>query len=245
MSTKVALVTGGSTGIGAAVSEQLAIDGYKVVITGRNEDTLKTSAGQHENIRYFMADVSRMEDIEATVNYIQTEFDRIDVLVNNAGIAIPLPVSDITEEHFDNTFNINVRGLLFMTQKALPLLKKSGGNIINITSIVGDQPFPAFPVYSASKGAVITLTKGLAKALAEDGIRVNAVSPGPIDTPLFDKMGFDEQQKEQVSGFITGMVPLGRFGTAQEVAAVVSFLASDAASYITGAQYKVDGGFSA
>jgi len=245
MSTKVALVTGGSTGIGAAIAEKLAKDGYKVVITGRNEDTLKTTAGQHDNIRYFMADISRMEDIEATANYIHEQFDRLDVLVNNAGVAVPVPLTDITAEQFDKTFDINVRGLLFMTQKALPLLKKCKGTIINMTSIVGDHPFPDFLVYSASKGAVTTLSKGLAKALAGDGIRVNAVSPGPIETPLFDKMGFDEQQKEHVSDSITGMVPMGRFGTAKEVAELVSFLASDAASYITGVQYKVDGGFSA
>ncbi|MDX1519971.1 MAG: SDR family oxidoreductase, partial [Gammaproteobacteria bacterium] len=160
MSSKVALVTGGSTGIGAAIAEQLAREGYKVVITGRNEKTLKSSAGQHENIQYFIADISDLEAIDNTIEHIQTTFARLDVLVNNAGVAVPVPIDTVTPEHFDETFNINVRGLLFMSQKALPLLRESRGNIINIASVVGDQPFADFLVYSATKGAVLTLTRG-------------------------------------------------------------------------------------
>jgi NAD(P)-dependent dehydrogenase (short-subunit alcohol dehydrogenase family) len=245
MTKKVALVTGGSTGIGAAVAIELANAKFNVLITGRNEHTLKTTAGQHENISYLVSDVSDPEAIDATIDHIRTEFGRLDVLVNNAGVAVPVPFENITPEHFDTTFNINIRGVVFMTQKALPLLKESKGNIINISSIVGDQPFPNFLIYSATKGAVITISKGLAKELAPYGIRVNAVSPGPIETPFFDKMGLDEGQKDGIEATVGRMVPLGRFGTAEEVAKTVAFLASDKASYITGAQYKIDGGFSA
>jgi NAD(P)-dependent dehydrogenase (short-subunit alcohol dehydrogenase family) len=245
MTKKVALVTGGSKGIGAAIAIELANAKYNVLITGRNEDTLKTTAGQHESIGYLVADVTDPEAINATMEHIRTEFGRLDVLVNNAGVAAPVPFENITPEHFDSTFNINVRGLVFMTQKALPLLKKSKGNIINISSVAGDQPFSNFLIYSATKGAVITISKGLAKELAPYGIRVNAISPGPIETSIFDKMGFDEGQRDRLEEAIGKMVPLARIGTAEEVAKTVAFLASDQASYITGAQYKIDGGFSA
>jgi len=243
----VALVTGGSTGIGAAIARKLAENGYKVLITGRNEKTLKQTAGAHEAIDYMVADVSSLEDIEKTVGFVKqsTGYGRLDVLVNNAGIGQPVPFDQVTPEHFDTTFNINVRGLVFMTKAALPLLKQTRGNIINITSVVAADPIPQFLVYSLTKGAVLTLTKGLAKALADDGIRVNAVSPGPIETPFFEKVDMSDEQKAGLGEAINQMVPLGRFGSADEVADLVVFLASDKASYVTGAEYKVDGGFSA
>ncbi len=245
MSYKVALVTGGSTGIGAAVAKNLAEDGFKVLITGRNENTLIESAAQHDNIDWVISDVSKHADVTKTITHIKNTYKRLDVLVNNAGVATPIPFEQITLEHYDDIFNINVRGLIDMTLRSLPLLKESKGNIINIASIVADDPFPGFSIYSASKGAVITLTKGLAKEFAEYGIRVNAISPGPIETPLFNKMGLSEEEQEGMGESIKGLVPLGRFGTSEEVASAVTFLASDKASYVTGAQYKVDGGIAA
>jgi NAD(P)-dependent dehydrogenase (short-subunit alcohol dehydrogenase family) len=245
MSKKVALVTGGSTGIGAAIAKHLAEDGFKVLITGRNENTLIESAAQHENIDWIISDVSSHDDVIKTVAHINKAYKRLDVLVNNAGIAPVVPFEQVTLEHYDEVYNVNVRGLIDMTQASLSLLKENKGNIINISSIVADDPFPGFSIYSSSKGAVITLSKVLAKELAEYGIRVNAVSPGPIETPLFNKMGLSEEEQKDMGESIQQMVPLGRFGTSDEIATTVAFLASDKASYVTGAQYKVDGGIAA
>lgn len=244
---RVALVTGGSTGIGAAIARKFAENGYKVLITGRTEKTLRQTAGSHEAIDYIVADVSSLEDIEKTVGIVKQTigYGRLDVLVNNAGVGQPVSFDQVTPEHFDTTFNINVRGLVFMTKAALSLLKETRGNIINITSVVAADPIPQFLVYSSTKGAVLTFTKGLAKALADDGIRVNAVSPGPIETPFFEKVDMSDEQKAGLGQAINQMVPLGRFGSTDEVADIVAFLASDRASYITGAEYKVDGGFAA
>lgn len=150
-----------------------------------------------------------------------------------------------TLEHYDEVYNVNVRGLIDMTHASLVLLKESKGNIINIASIVADDPFQNMVIYSSTKGAVVTLTKGLAKELAEHGIRVNAVSPGSIETPLFDKMDLTEEEQKGMGESITKMLPLGRFGVPDEIATTVAFLASDKASYITGAQYKVDSGIAA
>jgi NAD(P)-dependent dehydrogenase (short-subunit alcohol dehydrogenase family) len=245
MTQKVALVTGGSTGIGAAIAKDLADDGFKVLITGRNENTLIESASQHDNIDWIISDVSKHDDVVKTIAHIERTYKQLDVLVNNAGIATPIPFEQITMEHYDDIFNINVRGLIDVTLTSLHLLKESKGNIINIASIVADDPFPGFSIYSASKGAVVTLTKGLAKEFAEFGIRVNAISPGPIATPLFNKMNLSEQEQEGMGESIQNMVPLGRFGTSEEVSSAVAYLASDKASYVTGAQYKVDGGIAA
>ena len=245
MTQKTALVTGGSTGIGAAIAKHLADEGFKVLITGRNEKTLVESSSQHDNIDFIISDVSKHDDVVKTVEHISNIYGRLDVLVNNAGVATPIPFEEISLQHYDDIFNINVRGLIDMTQASLPLLKESKGNIINIASIVADDPFAGFTIYSASKGAVITLTKGLAKELSGFGIRVNAVSPGPIATPLFDKMGLSEEEQSGMGESIQDMVPLGRFGTPDEIATAVAFLASEKATYVTGAQYKVDGGIAA
>lgn len=218
MNNKIALVTGGSTGIGAAIAARLAEDGFLVTITGRHKDTLKSSAAQHANIDYVIADVSKSDDIKKTFDHIGKMHGRLDLLVNNAGIAPPMPLADITPEHIDQVFGTNVRGLVEVTVQALPFLKKSKGNIINIASVVGDRPAPNMSIYSATKGALITLTLAWAKELAGDGIRVNVVSPGPIETPIFDKMNMDDEQKKGMAESINAMVPLGRFGSAAEVA---------------------------
>ena len=188
---KVVLVTGGSTGIGAATALHFASRGARVVVTGRHEATLKASAARHPGIAYVVADIAKTTDAARGVEEVRSRYGQLDVLVNNAGIAEIAALSDATPEHARRTFDINVHGLIETTRIALPLLRKAKGAIVNVASTVADQPFPNMSVYSASKAAVVALTRSWAQELAADGVRVNAVSPGPIETPIFapDKLG--------------------------------------------------------
>jgi len=245
MSNRTALVTGGSTGIGRAIAARLAQDGFSVVITGRGEESLREAASQHDNISFVVADVTRSGDVDRTLAEIQDRHGRLDVLVNNAGVAPIAPIDQIDKAHVDAIFDVNVRGLIDTTVKALPALRASKGSIINISSIVSDRPMPNMTVYAASKAAVTTLSKGWAKELAPEGVRVNVVSPGPIETPIFGKLGLPQEQVDEMGAQITSMVPMGRFGTAEEVASSVGYLASPAASFVTGADFSIDGGMRA
>ncbi|MCR9142747.1 MAG: SDR family oxidoreductase [bacterium] len=242
---KVALVTGGGSGIGRASAERLAADGALVVVAGRSEDQLKEVAAGHGNIDYIVADVSDRAQVAALIDGVVKKHGRLDILFNNAGVAKFLPLEQLDGAHYEEQFNINVRGLIDVTQLALPHLKKNGGVILNNASVVGDDPMPNGSVYSATKAAVIALGRSWAKELAPAKIRVNTVSPGPIETPIFGKTGMSEKDLNDMAAGIQASVPLGRFGKPEEIAAVVSFLASDDAAYITGAQYKVDGGMAA
>ena len=242
---KVALVTGGSTGIGRAVAAELAGRGASVIVTGRNSSTLEESAAQHTGIRAVVADVTRPEEISRTIEDVRAHEGRLDILVNNAGIGFVAPLGEATPEHVTATFDTNVHGVVETTRQALGLLRESKGTVINIASIVADQPFAGLSVYSASKAAVLALSRSWAQELAAEGIRVNAVSPGPIETPFFGKMDLPQSDLDQMAEGILQQVPLKRFGTSAEVASVVGFLASPAASFVTGAQYTVGGGIEA
>ncbi|HMI93704.1 MAG TPA: SDR family oxidoreductase, partial [Polyangiales bacterium] len=244
---KVALVTGGSTGIGAAVALQLARAGARVLITGRHEDTLRASASRHANIAQLVADVADPADIARSLAAVKTRYDRLDILINNAAILEIAPLAEANAEHVQRTFDINVRGLIETTRLALPMLRQSKGVIVNIATVVADRPFANMSVYCASKAAVLALTRSWAQELAAEGIRVNAVSPGPIETPMFtpQKLKISDAQLQQLGGSVLSRVPSGRFGTPDEVAEVIAFLASSAASYVTGAQYTVGGGIEA
>jgi NAD(P)-dependent dehydrogenase (short-subunit alcohol dehydrogenase family) len=244
---QVALVTGGGTGIGAAVARQLAEAGAKVVITGRHEETLKTSAGQHPAITYVVADIARASDVARSVEEVRKRHGRLDALVNNAAILEIVPLADASSEHVRRTLDTNVLGLIETTRAALPLLRASKGAIVNLATTIADQPFANMSVYCASKAAVLALTRSWAQELAAEGIRVNAVSPGPIETPMFsaEKLGIGAPHLDQLATSVLGLVPLGRFGKPAEVAQVITFLASPAASYVTGAQYTVGGGIEA
>jgi NAD(P)-dependent dehydrogenase (short-subunit alcohol dehydrogenase family) len=244
---KVALVTGGSTGIGAAVAKQLAERGAKVIITGRTESTLRTAAAQHSAITFVVADVASAADATRTIDEVKRRHGALDVLVNNAGIAEVAPLSDASPAHARRTFDTNVLGLIELTRLALPLLRHSKGNIVNVASVIADEPFANMSVYCASKGAVVALTRSWAQELAAEGVRVNVVSPGPIETPIYqpDKLKLSAAQVQELAGQVLAKVPSNRFGKPEEVAEVISFVASSAASYVTGAQYTVGGGIEA
>jgi NAD(P)-dependent dehydrogenase (short-subunit alcohol dehydrogenase family) len=244
---QVVLVTGGSTGIGAATADFFARAGAHVVITGRTERTLASAAARHANISYVVADVARAEDSALVLAEVRARHGRLDALVNNAGVIEIMPLAKLDTSHVRRTFDTNVLGLIEVTRLALPLLTSSKGAIVNITSTQSDQPFASTSVYAATKAAVLALTRAWAKELGPLGIRVNAVSPGPIDTPINspENLHMTPQQFDAMKSGVVSMVPLARFGKPHEVAPVIAFLASNAASFVTGAQYHVGGGIEA
>jgi NAD(P)-dependent dehydrogenase (short-subunit alcohol dehydrogenase family) len=244
---QVALVTGGSTGIGAATADYFARAGARVVITGRTERTLKTAAAQHANISYVVADVARPADSAGMIAEVAGRHGRLDVLINNAGIAEIMPLAKIDAEHARRTFDTNVLGVIELTRLALPMLAQSRGSIVNITSTQSDEPMASTSVYAASKAALLALTRSWAQELAPLRVRVNAVSPGTIDTEIAtpEKLRISPEELAAMWPAIVAMIPLGRVGKASEVAPVIAFLASTAASFVTGAQYHVGGGLEA
>jgi NAD(P)-dependent dehydrogenase (short-subunit alcohol dehydrogenase family) len=242
LSDKVALVTGGSSGIGLATAKRFISEGAHVFITGRRQAELDAAAKElGSNATAVRSDVANLADLDRLFDTIKQTKGRLDVLFANAGGGGLAPLGQITEEHFDKTFNTNVRGLLFTVQKALPLMPP-GSSIILTASTTSVKGTPAFSVYSATKAAVRSFARNWTLDLKDRKIRVNAVSPGLVPTPGYDLMGLT---KEQVQGFVDFMVttiPLGRAGTPDEIAKAVVFLASDDSSFVNGAELFVDGG---
>lgn len=239
---KIALVTGGSSGIGFATAQQFVAEGAYVYITGRRQaelDVVAKSLGI--NAKAIRADVSKLSDLDALYTQIKAEKGRLDVLFVNAGGGSFAPIGQITEEQYDQTFNTNVKGVLFTVQKALPLIPDGGAIVLN-ASIVSVQGNPAFSVYSASKAAVRNFARGWTSDLKDRKIRVNAVSPGPIDTPGLSSLAQNEEEKKAFYAQLASGVPLGRVGRPDEIAKAAVFLASDDASYIAGVELYVDGG---
>lgn len=242
LENKVTVITGGNSGIGLATAKLFHREGAKVVITGRRQEVVEAAAkeiGSHAV--GITTDTSNMTDIDNLYKEIENLHGKIDVLFLNAGVATFSPVEHVTEEMFDNQFNINVKGLYFNVQKALPLMK-SGGSIILTTSAADQTGTPNTSVYAASKAAVRSLARTLSGELLDRGIRVNSIAPGPIDTPIFDKLGMPEEMLGQAKEQFTGMVPMKRFGTPDELATGVLFLASDDSTFIAGIDLAVDGG---
>ena len=239
---KIALVTGGSSGIGLAAAKQFVGEGAYVFITGRREPELASAVKEiGNNVTGVGGDVSNHADLDRLFGQIQREKGRLDVLFANAGIARYAPLRKISEELYDSIFDINVKGLLFTVQKALPLMP-DGASIILNASIVGSKGFAANSVYSATKAAVRSFARTWTTDLKDRRIRVNAVSPGPIDTPGLNELLASSATGQQRAKMIAATVPLGRLGRADEIAKAVAFLASDDSSYVTGIELFVDGG---
>ncbi len=239
---KVAVVTGGNSGIGLATAKAFAREGANVVITGRSEATLK--AAQEElgpEALVIRADMSRVPEIAAAMDQIRKKFDRIDALFVNAGIGRFVPFEAVTEEFFDETMATNLKGAFFTVQKAVPLLSRGAAVVLN-ASINAHKGMPGSSVYGASKAAVVNLAKTLSADLLQRGVRVNVVSPGPIATPILDRMGLPEEQTRQTKEWITGQVPLKRFGHPDEIAAAVLYLSSSESAFVVGTELVVDGG---
>jgi NAD(P)-dependent dehydrogenase (short-subunit alcohol dehydrogenase family) len=240
---KVALITGGNSGIGLATAKQFVNEGAYAFITGRREAELAAAKKQiGKNVTAIQGDVSNLDDLVRLFAQIKKEKGKLDIVFANAGVARYAPLGAITEDFFDSIFDINVKGVLFTVQKALPVLR-DGGSIILNASIVASKGLSSNSVYSATKAAVRSFARTWTTDLKDRRIRVNAVSPGPIDTPGLSELLASSETGEQRRKMISTTVPLGRFGRPEEIAKAVVFLASDDASYITGVELFVDGGF--
>jgi NAD(P)-dependent dehydrogenase (short-subunit alcohol dehydrogenase family) len=239
---KVAVITGGNSGIGLATAKRFVEEGAHVVITGRREKELKEAAAFiGRNVTKVAGDVSNLDDLDRLYAVVKEKHGHIDVLFANAGAGTIAPLGVATETHFDQTFDVNVKGMFFTVQKALPFFK-DGGSIILNSSVANVLGMPGFSAYSASKAAVRNFARAWTMELKDRNIRVNSMSPGPIETPALEKVGLPPEQVEQAVAQFTAQVPMGRRGKPEEIAAAVLFLASDESSYITGVDLAVDGG---
>jgi NAD(P)-dependent dehydrogenase (short-subunit alcohol dehydrogenase family) len=233
---KVAVITGGSTGIGLATAKRFVSEGAYVFITGRRQAELDAAVKAiGRNVTAVQGDVSQPADLDRLYTLVGSQKGKIDIIFANAGTGEFQPIGSVTEEHFDKIFNINVRGALFTVQKGLPLLN-DGGAILLTGSVAGSKGFENFGVYNASKAAVRSFARTWTSDLKSRKIRVNVISPGPIDTPLLGEV--PQETKTQFAS----LVPLGRIGESDEIAKAALFLASDDARYVTGVELFVDGG---
>ena len=239
---KVAVVTGGNSGIGLATARRFAAESAHVFITGRRQAELDAAVKQiGKQATGVRGDVGSLKDLDNLYAEVKRQQGRIDILFANAGIGELAPLGAITEEHFDKIFGVNVKGLLFTVQKALPLFR-DGGSIILNASIVASKGLEASSVYSATKAAVRSFARTWTVDLKGRGIRVNAISPGPIDTPGINNLGLTGEQIEEFKKNTVAAVPMGRMGDPDEIAKAALFLASDDSSYVTGVELFVDGG---
>ncbi|KRD09627.1 hypothetical protein ASE48_06250 [Mycobacterium sp. Root265] len=236
---KVALVTGGSAGIGLATARRFAAEGAQLYLTGRRKDVVDAAVAELDgDVTGIVSDVADLDQIDALFTTIRERSGRLDVLVANAGGGTVTGLADITEEHYDTTFDINVKGLVFTVHKALPLLSH-GASVVLVSSVAGIKGLPGMSLYAATKAAIRNLARSWAIELAPRGIRVSALCPGPIDTPgMADLLG---QLPDDEDGSIVA-VPLGRLGEADEIAAGALFLASSESSFLTGSDLVLDGG---
>lgn len=239
---KTIVITGGNSGMGFSTAKRFAQEGANVVITGRNPETLKIAESElGPNTLALQIDVTKLSEIDRLVSETTARFGKVDVLFANAGLGELRSVSQTSEEIYDKIMNTNVKGLFFTVQKFLPHLNKEASVILN-SSIAGGKGMENLSVYNASKAAVRSFARSFTNDLKGQGIRVNSLSPGPIDTPFFSKTDLSQEHIEQFAQSITAQVPLGRFGNSEEIANTVYWLASRQSSYVTGIDLPVDGG---
>ena len=243
LANKVAVITGGNSGIGLGTAKLFAAEGAKVVITGRNAATIETAiAGIGHGAIGIVSNVGEVKNFESLYNKVKNTFGKIDVLVVNAGVMVMAPLEDFTEAMFDEISNINYKGVFFTVQKALPFLN-DGASIVITSSTVADKGIPNGAAYTSSKAAERALVRAFAAELASRKIRVNALSPGSIATPIFEKAGFTKEKADGMNDYFASVVALKRGGTVEEMSKGFLFLASDDSSYMTGADLVLDGGF--
>lgn len=241
---KIALITGGNSGIGLATARLFREHGARVAITGRDPASLRQAQEiLGDDALVLQSEAGQLDHIERAMAAIRERFGRLDIVVANAAVALPMPFDQVTEAQFDEINAINYKGVFFTIQKALPLLAK-GGSVIVTTSISNQAGAPNFSVYAAGKAALRSLVQSLSLELIERGIRVNAISPGPIDTPGFGRWDIPQEAVQAIREEFVRRSPSKRFGRPEEVAQVALFLASADASYVVGAEIVVDGGFS-
>jgi NAD(P)-dependent dehydrogenase (short-subunit alcohol dehydrogenase family) len=236
---KIALITGGSTGIGLATAKLFQAEGAQVVVTGSRSETV--SAAQKElgpKALAVVSDASKLSDITALLETVKAKYGHLDILFANAGIGGFQPIDEVTESSFDKIFDLNVKGLFFVIQAAVPLMTQ-GGSILLTSSVAGRKGFSGASIYSASKAAVRSFGRTLANELAPRGIRVNTLSPGPVDTPIFGKAGGDPNEMKQM---FASMLALKRLGTSDEMARAALYFCSDDSSFVVGAELVADGG---
>jgi NAD(P)-dependent dehydrogenase (short-subunit alcohol dehydrogenase family) len=243
MPSRAALITGGTSGIGLATAHVLHGQGFGVLVTGRNPDTLAAARrALPGDVVVMRADAGSLTDSEAVADTLSARFGAVDLVFLNAGQARIGPIDTVDERTFDEQFDTNVKGQFFMLQKVLPLVP-AGGSVVFNSSVLAGKGLPDLSVYSATKGAVQALVSSLAVQLGARGIRVNAVSPGPVDTPAYGRTGLSAEEVAQMKEYLADRLPLRRIGLDHEIAAMVAFLASPAAGFVTGATMVVDGGF--
>ena len=239
---KVAMVTGGNSGIGLAAAKAFAREGAQVAVTGRDEGTLKNAEKEiGSGALAIRADAARIADLDAAMAKVRDQFKRIDALFVNAGIGKFVPFAEVTEATFDEIVTINLKGAFFTVQKALPLMARGSAVVLN-ASINAHIGLPGTTVYGATKAAVVNMAKTMSADLAERGIRVNAVSPGPVETPIFGRAGISSEQSRQTKEWLQNQTLVKRMAEPEEIAEAVLYLSSDVSSFVVGTELVIDGG---
>jgi len=237
---KIAVITGGNSGMGYGTAKVLKELGATVIITGRRKDALGQAA-QELGVHGILSDQGILEDIGGLVSEVSEKFGKVDILFINAGISATSSIEQETPENFDKMMNVNLKGVYFTLSKFIPHLN-DGASVVILSSVLASTVSPGLALYSASKAAISSLTKTAALELAPRKIRVNAISPGAIDTALFSKMGMDEKSLAGMTDYLISLTPIGRIGKPEEIGHLVAFLSSDEASFITGSEHIIDGG---